>query len=95
MLILFSAFCLDWVGRIDPPGEKLSEEHLVSAAVMYAQGELPLVQRMLDLQIPARALSLNPLSVIARAYVSVIETLGGRDPIIRLPLVSTAIQVTA
>ncbi|KAJ1524751.1 hypothetical protein ONE63_009630 [Megalurothrips usitatus] len=83
----------DWAGRSDPPGEKLSEEHLVSAAVTYAQGELPLVQRMLDLQRPTPALSLNPLLIITHIYVVVIEALGGRRPFIRIPLISTSIQV--
>lgn len=84
---------LDWAGRADPPGEKLSEEHLVSAAVTYAHGELPIVQRMFDLQRPPSALSLNPLNIISHAYVSVLSAIGAHRTLIGRPLVSTTLQV--
>ncbi|KAE8748291.1 hypothetical protein FOCC_FOCC004927 [Frankliniella occidentalis] len=84
----------DWVGRTDPPGEKLSEEHLVSAAVTYAQGELPLVQKILDLQRPAPALSFNPLNIIAHMYLFVTAAVGSRTSLISRPLITTSVQIS-
>lgn len=65
----------------------------MSAAVTYAHGELPLVQRMFDLQRHSPVLSLNPLNIISRAYVSVLSAIGTHRTLISRPLVSTTFQV--
>lgn len=75
----------DWMDRGEYYGEKLTEDHLVSAAAMYAQGELPLVHQVLTLtdsqhrDIDAmnflhRAL-LHPLITLRSLYGKLVETL--------------------
>lgn len=83
----------DWARRAEPPGEKLSEEHIVSAAITYAHGELPLVQRMFDLQRLPPAMSFNPLNIISRAYVSVLSAIGTHRTLLSRPFGSTTLQV--
>jgi len=42
-------FIADWMGQGEYSGEKLTKDHLGSAAAMYARGELPLVHLVLPL----------------------------------------------
>jgi hypothetical protein len=54
--LILHFFILDWCDRaaLRYPGEKLTEECVVSAGATYARGELPLVQRVLVLADPVR-----------------------------------------
>lgn len=75
----------DWMDRGEYSGEKLTEDHLVSAAATYSQGELPLVHQVLTLTDPQhrdidamnflhRAL-LHPLITLRSVYGNLVESL--------------------
>nr|CAD7413226.1 unnamed protein product [Timema poppensis] len=78
----------DWMLRSESAGEKLTEDHLVSAAVNYARGELPLVHRVLTLSNSCRRDSreinyihrilLHPINTLQMLYYELIETIAKR-----------------
>ncbi|XP_067000241.1 wolframin [Anabrus simplex] len=73
----------DWASRGEYLGEKLTEDHLVSAAAHYARGEMPLVHRVLTLsnrsQQDIESMNflqrtlLHPLNTIRSLYSKLIE----------------------
>nr|CAD7393178.1 unnamed protein product [Timema cristinae] len=77
-----------WMLRSESAGEKLTEDHLVSAAVNYARGELPLVHRVLTLSNSCRRDSqeinyihrilLHPINTLQILYYELIETIAKR-----------------
>nr|CAD7590594.1 unnamed protein product [Timema genevievae] len=78
----------DWTLRSESAGEKLTEDHLVSAAVNYARGELPLVHRVLTLSNSCRRdvqeinyihrILLHPINTLQILYYELIETIAKR-----------------
>lgn len=98
-------FCLliaDWMGRGDYSGEKLTEDHLVSAATMYARGELPLVHQVLTLTDPRHRdidamnflhrIFLHPLITLRSLYGKFVETLAKRGGPVMSSLFPTALS---
>lgn len=79
----------NWLNRVDQNNEKLTEDHLISAAVNYSHGQLPLVNRILCLNDPnLHALDnvpvmqrsvLHPLLALKILYYRLIKYLG-RQP---------------
>ncbi|CAG2066446.1 unnamed protein product, partial [Timema podura] len=77
-----------WTLRSESAGEKLTEDHLVSAAVNYARGELPLVHRVLTLSNSCRRdvqeinyihrILLHPINTLQMLYYELIETIAKR-----------------
>ncbi|KAJ4450999.1 hypothetical protein ANN_02435 [Periplaneta americana] len=75
----------DWRSKGEYSGEKLTEDHLVSAAAMYARGELPLVHQVLSLTSPSHPhidamnflhrVFLHPVITLRSLYAKVLETL--------------------
>ncbi|PSN40254.1 hypothetical protein C0J52_25686 [Blattella germanica] len=92
----------NWNARGEYSGEKLTEDHLVSAAAMYARGELPIVHQILSLTTPQlRAIDatnffqhfvLHPLMTLKSLYVKVIETLAKRSAPFMSSLFPTALS---
>lgn len=82
---------MDWLNREDQNNEKLTEDHLISAAVNYSHGRLPLVNRILCLNdpnlhaldnIPVMQRSiLHPLLALKILYYKIIKYLG-RQPFV-------------
>ncbi|KAG8224245.1 hypothetical protein J437_LFUL001624 [Ladona fulva] len=81
---------IDWVLRSEGyAGEKLTEEHLLSAASAYSRGQLPMVHRVLCLTAPhIRALHrldsfrrslLHPRLCLALFHSRLLETLAGNS----------------
>lgn len=93
---------VDWSQRSDTSNEKLTEDHLVSAAVDYSNGHLPLVNRIMCLQEPnLQALDnipiihrpiLHPLLALKIFYFKLIKYLGERSFISYLPIAKTDLQ---
>lgn len=93
----------DWSTRNDTKNEKLTEDHLVTAAVNYSHGTLPLVNRVLSLtdpdlnaldHIPVLQRSvLHPLLAVKILYYKLIHLLGSRTFSKYLPFNRTDIQL--
>lgn len=85
----------DWASRPDYNNEKLTEDHLVAAAVNYSHGQLPLVNRILCLNEPdLKALDhipvlqrpiLHPFLAFKILYYRMIKYLGRMDLFSLLP----------
>lgn len=80
---------MDWSSRSDTKNEKLTEDHLVTAAVNYSHGYLPIVNRVLNLSdpnlnaldhIPILQRSIrHPLLAMRIIYFRLIRILGDRS----------------
>ncbi|XP_049811147.1 wolframin [Schistocerca nitens] len=78
----------EWATAREYDGEKLTEDHLVSAAVNYVRGELPLVHHVLTLSNPVdqnieaanflRRTLFHPLNSLHNFYRKLVETLAKR-----------------
>lgn len=81
-------YSVGWADRGDNFGEKLTEDHLESAASTYSRGELPLVQRVLTLTDPQRReienlnylqrTLLHPFLTIHQAYSQLLDKFNSR-----------------
>lgn len=93
----------DWSNRTDKNNEKLTEDHLVAAAVNYSHGELPIVNQILclndpDLQaldhIPIMQRSvLHPLLALKILYYRIMKFLGRQNLFKFLPMAKTDTQL--
>jgi len=73
-------------------GEKLTEDHLVTAAVEYSRGELPFVHRLLNV-VPV--IPNGPPQVLKRGYDTLIDILGRRrSSFIPASQMATSVQVS-
>ncbi|GLH03547.1 Wolframin [Gryllus bimaculatus] len=73
----------DWTSRDEDSGQKVTEDHLVTAASNYARGELPLMHRVLTLsQRGSQAVDsmhflhrslLHPLNSLHSLYINVVD----------------------
>lgn len=78
----------DWSQKSDEPNEKLTEDHLVSAAVDYSRGHLPIVNKILCLSDPnLRALDhipfihrsiLHPILALKILYFKLLGIVGDK-----------------
>lgn len=94
---------VDWSQKSDINNEKLTEDHLVSAAVDYSHGHLPIVNRMLCLSDPnLRALDhipfvhrsiLHPLLALKILYFRLIKFLGHKTLTLFFPLAKSELQL--
>ncbi|XP_018576017.1 wolframin [Anoplophora glabripennis] len=94
---------IDWSQKSDLNNEKLTEDHLVSAAVDYSHGHLPIVNRMLCLSDPnLRALDhipfvhrsiLHPLLALKILYIRLIKFLGHKTLSLFFPLSMSELQL--
>jgi hypothetical protein len=92
----------DWMGQGEYSGEKLTEDHLVSAAAMYARGELPLVHQVLPLtdqqhrDIDAmnflHRVFLHPLITLRSVYGKFVDILAKQGGSLMSSLFSTALS---
>lgn len=92
----------DWTNRPDHNNEKLTEDHLVAAAVNYSHGQLPIVNQILCLNDPnLRALDhipvfqrpiLHPLLALKILYYRIIKYLGRLNLFSFLPFAKTDSQ---
>lgn len=92
----------DWTSRPERNNEKLTEDHLVAAAVNYSHGELPLMNQILCLNDPdLRALDhvpvmqrsiLHPILALKILYYRMVRWLGRRNFVEFLPLAKTDLQ---
>lgn len=92
----------DWTNRPDHNNEKLTEDHLVAAAVHYSHGQLPVVSQILCLNDPdLRALDhipvlqrpiLHPFLALKILYYRVIKYLGRMKLLSLLPFAKTDSQ---
>lgn len=86
----------DWINRPDYNNEKLTEDHLVAAAVNYSHGQLPVVNQILCLNDPdLRALDhipvlqrsiLHPVLALKILYYRIIRYLGRQSFRLFLPI---------
>lgn len=93
---------IDWLNRVDQNNEKLTEDHLISAAVNYSHGQLPVVSRILCLNDPnLKALDhipimqrsvLHPLLALKIVYYRIITYLG-QQPFLAHVLPKSDIQL--
>ncbi|KAK4875312.1 hypothetical protein RN001_011734 [Aquatica leii] len=93
---------IDWSQRLDEHNEKLTEENLVSAAVDYSHGHLPLMHMGLSLSIPnLHALDnipvvhrsiLHPFLACKILYYKLIRMLGCRTFYSYIPSIQSDIQ---
>ncbi|XP_028135542.1 wolframin [Diabrotica virgifera virgifera] len=93
----------DWSQRSDSTNEKLTEDHLLAAAVDYSHGQLPEVNRILCLSNPdLKALDhipyvhrsiLHPLLVLKILYFKLIQFLGQKTWPLLGPLVKSELQI--
>ncbi|KAJ8965556.1 hypothetical protein NQ314_004056 [Rhamnusium bicolor] len=93
----------DWSQKSDISNEKLTEDHLVSAAVDYSHGQLPIVNRILCLSDPnLKSLDhipfvhrsiLHPLLAIKILYFKLIKFLGQKTIPLFFPLAKSEFQL--
>lgn len=93
----------DWSQKSDVPNEKLTEDHLVSAAVDYSKGHLPVVNKTLCLSDPnLKALDhinfvhrsiLHPILALKILYFKLIRILGEKALPILLSLLTSDFQI--
>ncbi|KAJ8945159.1 hypothetical protein NQ318_001624 [Aromia moschata] len=93
----------DWSQKSDIRNEKLTEDNLVSAAVDYSHGQLPVVNRILCLSDPdLKALDhipfvhrsiLHPMLALKIVYFKLVQFLGQKTIPLFFPLAKSELQV--
>lgn len=93
----------DWSQKSDVSNEKLTEDHLLSAAVNYSRGHLPLVNKILCLSDPnLKALDnihfvhrsiLHPVLALKIIYYKIIEFLGQKTLPLFLSLIRSDLKL--
>ncbi|XP_023029116.2 wolframin ER transmembrane glycoprotein wfs1 [Leptinotarsa decemlineata] len=99
----FSEEETDWSQKSDCSNEKLTEDHIVSAAVDYSHGQLPLVNQILCLSDPnLKALDhipfvyrsvLHPLLALKILYYKLVRFLGQKTLPFLYPLVKSELHI--